>query len=71
MFKDIPYGDYPIKLYHDENGNKKLDKNFVGIPREPYGFSNNARGTLSAPEFAKARFALDAANKAIEIKPYK
>ena len=71
VFNGIPYGDYAIKLYHDENGNKKLDTNFVGIPKEPYGFSNNARGTLLAPEYVKAKFTLNAANKAIEIKPYK
>lgn len=70
-FSAIPYGDYAIKLYHDENSNKKLDTNFVGIPKEPYGFSNNARGTFSAPGYAEAKFTLDAANKAMEIKPYK
>lgn len=67
VFNSIPYGDYAAKPYHDKNGNKKLDTNFIGIPKEPYGFSNNARGTLSAPEYIKAKFTLDAANKADEF----
>ena len=43
-----------LELY----GNKKLDKNFLGIPKEQYGFSNNAMGTLSAPTFKQAKFNL-------------
>src|SRR5574341_57520 len=40
---DIPYGDYGIAVFHDENKNGKMDKNLLGIPLEPYGFSNNQR----------------------------
>ena len=39
-FKDIPCGEYAIKLYHDTNMNQALDKNFLNIPKEQYGFSN-------------------------------
>ena len=46
---EIPDGEYAIAFFIDANGNKKLDKNFLGIPKEQYGFSNNAMGTLSAP----------------------
>ena len=46
---DVPYGDYGIAVFHDENKNGKMDKNFVGIPLEPYGFSNNVRVTLGPP----------------------
>ena len=40
VFKDIPCGEYAIKLYHDANMNEDLDKNFLGIPKEQYGFSH-------------------------------
>ena len=53
---DLPDGSYAIALYIDLNGNKKIDKNFLGIPKEQYGFSNNAMGTLSAPTFEQAQF---------------
>lgn len=53
---EIPDGEYAIALFIDLNGNKKIDKNFLGIPKEQYGFSNNAMGTLSAPTFEQAQF---------------
>lgn len=55
-FKNIPHGTYAIKLYHDANNNGKLDRNFMGIPKEPYGFSNNVRGKFGPPSFKKAQF---------------
>ena len=53
---EIPDGEYAIAFFVDANGNKKLDKNFLGIPKEQFGFSNNAMGTLSAPSFEQAKF---------------
>lgn len=47
----LPPGQYAIAVFHDENENGKLDKNFLGIPTEKYGFSNNARGKFGPPEF--------------------
>lgn len=45
---------FAIALFHDENGNKKLDKNLFGVPTERYGFSNNARGTFGPPSFSES-----------------
>lgn len=50
-FEDLPAGDYAISLYHDINDNEELDKNLMGIPKEPFGFSNDAMGTFGAPSF--------------------
>ena len=49
-------GAYGLALYHDENGNGKIDRNGLGIPREGFGFSNNPGIFLSAPGFKKVRF---------------
>jgi uncharacterized protein (DUF2141 family) len=68
IFKDLPYGRYASAVLHDENNNLKMDTNFLGIPKEGYGFSNDARGTFSPPSFQKAAFELNAAEKAISIK---
>ena len=54
----LPAGKYAISAYHDANANNKLDVNWVGIPKEPYGMSNNARGTMGPPKFSEAQFAL-------------
>ncbi len=53
---DVPYGNYGIAVLHDENKNGKMDKNFVGIPQEPYGFSNNVRVTFGPPTWEKSKF---------------
>ena len=53
---ELPAGNYAISCFHDVNGNGKLDKNLLGIPTEPYGFSNNARPTFRAPNWEEARF---------------
>ena len=52
----LPNGEYAIAVFVDVNGNKKIDKNFLGIPKEQYGFSNNAMGRMSAPTFEQAKF---------------
>jgi len=41
VLTNLDPGQYTIILFHDENGNGKLDKNALGVPTEPYGFSNN------------------------------
>ena len=66
-FKDLPEGEYAISLYHDENGNGKFDNNLVGMPIEPYGFSNDAMGNFGPPTFEQAKFKLDAAKKTITL----
>ena len=54
VFSGIPSGSYAVAVYHDKNNNNVLDKNYLGIPTESYGFSNNARRTFSAPNFSEA-----------------
>ncbi len=58
-FKDLPPGRYAAVAFQDFNGNGKLDKNFLGVPKEPYGFSNGARGSAGAPKFSEAAITLD------------
>jgi uncharacterized protein (DUF2141 family) len=55
-FSEIAPGTYAISVFHDENSNGKLDTNFMGIPREGVGASNNAKGHLGPPKFAAAAF---------------
>jgi uncharacterized protein (DUF2141 family) len=50
IFKDLPSGSYGVTLYQDENDSGKIDKNAIGIPTEPYGFSNNG-GSFGPPSF--------------------
>lgn len=52
---DLPYGDYAISTFLDENNNGKLDVNIMRIPRERFGFSNNPRA-MRAPTYQECEF---------------
>jgi uncharacterized protein (DUF2141 family) len=58
-FESIDPGTYALVVLHDENMNGKLDTNWLGIPKEGYGFSNDAKATLGAPSFSDAGFFYD------------
>jgi uncharacterized protein (DUF2141 family) len=55
-FEDLPPGVYAIAVIHDENMNGKLDTNWLGVPKEGYGFSKDAKGSLGPPLFSQASF---------------
>ena len=57
-FENIPEGIYAVSIFHDENDNDKLDSNFIGIPKEDYGCSNNAKGFMGPPKWKDAKFEL-------------
>jgi uncharacterized protein (DUF2141 family) len=68
-FENLPPGAYALAVYHDENGNGQLDKNFFGLPTERYGFSNNARSMMFfPPSFSAARFVVSGAGAALLVK---
>lgn len=56
---NLPRGEYAIALFHDINDNNKLDTNFLGVPNEPYGFSNNARSKWGPAKYEEAKFQLN------------
>lgn len=58
VFRDLPAGRYAVSVMHDENGNRKLDTNFLGVPTEGYGVSNNKTYALSAPKWEESTFAV-------------
>lgn len=59
-FSDLAPGKYGLKLYHDVNGNGEMDTNPFGMPTEPYGFSNNAKGRFGPAKWEKAAFEVTA-----------
>ncbi len=54
--EDLPPNTYAIAVMHDEDGDKKLKTNLVGIPQEGFGFSNNPKVLIGAPAFSRAEF---------------
>ncbi|NVK51357.1 MAG: DUF2141 domain-containing protein [Flavobacteriaceae bacterium] len=67
VFKNIKNGVYAISVFHDTNENKKMDTNFLGIPKEPTGMSNNAKAFMGPPKFKDAKFIVDK-NRILSIK---
>lgn len=55
VFENLKTGNYAVSIFHDANANGKLDKNSLGIPKEGFGFGNNAMGTFGPPSFEKAK----------------
>nr|WP_315156664.1 DUF2141 domain-containing protein [uncultured Flavobacterium sp.] len=66
-FSDVPKGEYTVMVYHDINNNGKLDKSFIGMPKEPVACSNNAKGFMGPPKYEEAKFTI-ASDSKINIK---
>ena len=56
VISDLPKGDYAVSMYHDENSDDICNRTFIGIPKEPYGFSNNFKPKFAAPKFEDCKF---------------
>lgn len=66
-FDDLPAGTYALSVFHDSENTGKLRTNAFGIPRDGYGFSNNASGTFGPPSFEKAAFKVNAGDNKVSI----
>ncbi|MFA5258334.1 MAG: DUF2141 domain-containing protein [Opitutales bacterium] len=58
VFEDLEPGEYAISVMYDIDGDGKLNKNMFGMPTEPYGFSNNARGSFGPAKWSNAKFSV-------------
>lgn len=65
-FNGVKPGTYAISVFHDENSNDKLDTNVMGIPKERFACSNNAKGFMGPPKWDDAKFEVNK-NKTLEI----
>lgn len=68
VFRNLEAGIYAVAMLHDENENAEMDFNFLGMPLEGYGFSNDASATFGPPDFAEAAFRLRAKASVIDVK---
>jgi uncharacterized protein (DUF2141 family) len=67
-FSEIKPGNYAISVLHDENQNKDMDQDKLGIPKEGFGFSNNVMGLMGPPSFSKASIQVPEGDSSIAIK---
>ena len=68
VFEELPYGNYAVSIFHDENSNGKMDRNFLRIPREGFAFSNNLAPKMKAPLYSEAMFVLKQPGMKAELK---
>jgi len=68
VFRNVPRGYAAVSVLHDENMNRKIDKNFFGVPKEGYGTSNNPRKAKHTPRWDEGRFPVEKPAEAIQIR---
>lgn len=64
---NIPPGVYAIQTFQDVNANDKMDTSWIGLPQEPFGFSQDAKPFLSKPSFDEVKFTLAAGDNSLVI----
>jgi len=66
-FENVPSGTYALVVLHDEDMNGKLDTNWLGMPKEGFGFSNDAKALSGPPSFSAASFVYDGKDRDLTI----
>ncbi|MCB9707636.1 MAG: DUF2141 domain-containing protein [Myxococcales bacterium] len=69
VFTDMKPGSYALSFFHDENNNRRLDTNWLGMPDEPYGASRNPEPRLGPPLFAPSRFVYRGGHAKLRLRP--
>jgi uncharacterized protein (DUF2141 family) len=64
---ELPEGTYAVGIIHDENADNQMESNFIGIPKEGIGTSNDAKGNFGPPKFDDAKFSFAGGTKKIII----
>ena len=67
-YENVAPGTYAVSVSLDLNGNRRTDKNFIGMPTEAWGVSNNVRPSMRSPRFAEARFTVPAEGRRIQVE---
>lgn len=67
-FENVEAGTYAVKIFQDLDGDEKMGTNAIGIPNEPFGFSNNAMGNFGPPSFKQAAFEVGKQPLVIKLK---
>ena len=65
---ELPFGDYGISVFHDIDADGELDTNLIGIPKEPTGFSNNAKGKFGPPKYEQVKFSFTESDQKLSIR---
>ncbi len=64
-FNSLSAGEYAVRYFHDEDNDGQFGTNFLGIPTEGYGFSNNAKANFGPPNYSDIKFSVSDENTKI------
>jgi uncharacterized protein (DUF2141 family) len=67
-FSNLKPGTYAVSALHDMNSDGKMNQNFLGIPKEGFGFSNNPQVRMKAPSFGEAQFKVSGGANTVQIQ---
>jgi uncharacterized protein (DUF2141 family) len=67
-FAEVGPGEYAVSVLHDENGNGKMDTDWMGIPKEGYGATRDARGSMGPPKFRDAAFTYKGGGLTLQVR---
>lgn len=67
VFNGVAFGEYGVSVFHDENDNGEMDTNWIGIPKEGVGASNNAKGKMGPPKYEDAKFQFKSDGQKIKL----
>ncbi len=65
--ENIPYGEYAVVVHHDSNEDNEINTNWLGIPKESFGASNDAKGSFGPPDYEDAKFQINKSQLTIKI----
>lgn len=68
QFSEVPFGEYAVKVYHDENRNEKLDADPEGVPKESLGFSENVQSSIGRANIESAKFSFHTTQMLVKIQ---
>jgi uncharacterized protein (DUF2141 family) len=68
VFHDLPLGDYAVAVLHDENSNGGMDYNFLKLPKEGFGFSNDVQPRFKVPSFEEAKITLRTTETTLSVR---
>ncbi len=71
IIEDMPFGEYAVVVHHDENEDNELNTNWLGMPKESFGASNDAKGSFGPPDFEDAKFLINKSQLSIKINMIK
>ncbi len=68
VFDEVLVGERAVKVFHDINSDGELNTSWIGWPKEPYGFSNDAPVNMGPPPFKLAQFTVKEGDQTIRIR---